>query len=164
MRRLVDYVLLPIVEDPGAESGNFGELLERLDCALVRAVLHQALRRRVEIPRLVADRQAYVRALRTRETMARASRLDGQLTRREADATDDGCFRACDAKTGKQLWTFKLGGRRGSDPVDVSGLLTAGSSVRKAAVARQLADRAGVGPECWERSSCGADFFRLQGR
>jgi hypothetical protein len=44
MRRLVDYVLLLLVENLGAEAGDFGEFLERLDCAFVGAVLHHALR------------------------------------------------------------------------------------------------------------------------
>ena len=36
-------------------------------------------------------------------------------------ATDDGRFRAFDAKTGKELWTFKLRRRGGSDADDLSG-------------------------------------------
>ena len=36
-------------------------------------------------------------------------------------ATDDGRFRAFDAKTGKELWTVKLGGAAEATPMHLSG-------------------------------------------
>ena len=36
-------------------------------------------------------------------------------------ATDDGRFRAFDAKTGKELWTFKLGGAAEATPMTYQG-------------------------------------------
>ena len=58
-------------------------------------------------------------------------------------ATDDGRFRAFDAKTGKELWTVKLGGAAQATPMTYQGgtASSTSSSRRPAAASSNAGDR-----------------------